>query len=131
MLGKEPNNEYDPDAIAVHTLSGQSLGYVPRDFNNKFPHDTNFARVQSVGASANEEVPLLGAIVSSAISSTQFAVHANVVFTCLQMRLRLQKAGRQMASNLLSAQVKLACLLDVASISQTAVIGDLPMASKA
>lgn len=76
MLVKEPNNEHDPDAIAVHTLSGHSLGYVPRDFNNKFPHDTNFARVQSVGPSANEEVTLLGAVVAGQPSLPPLTVEA-------------------------------------------------------
>ena len=100
MLVKEPNNEHDPDAIAVHTLSGHSLGYVPRDFNNKFPHDVNFARVQSVGPSANEEVTLLGVVVSLAGLSTTFGVYNKQLKLVLQMHRELRKAGWHRASAL-------------------------------
>jgi HIRAN domain len=49
MLCKEPSNPHDPNAIAVQTLSGERLGYVPREHTARFRYDTTFARVQSVG----------------------------------------------------------------------------------
>jgi hypothetical protein len=35
-LVREPNNPYDPRAVAVHTLAGASLGYVPRGMTAPF-----------------------------------------------------------------------------------------------
>ena len=46
---KEPNNPYDPNAVAVQTLDGQDLGYMPRDINHRFLLDTCFGYVYSVG----------------------------------------------------------------------------------
>ena len=36
ILEQEPLNEYDPFAIAVLTLSGESLGYVPKGMTDRF-----------------------------------------------------------------------------------------------
>ena len=33
MLVREPQNPYDPQAIAVHSLEGEKLGYIPREIN--------------------------------------------------------------------------------------------------
>ena len=59
---KEPDNPYDPNAIVVQSLSGQTLGYVPKDHTARFPHDTTFGHVYSMGPVSS--VGLLGATVS-------------------------------------------------------------------
>jgi hypothetical protein len=46
---KEPENPYDPNAVAVHTLDGIPLGYVPKERTGAFLHTVCFGRVQSVG----------------------------------------------------------------------------------
>ena len=61
MMVKEPDNEYDHNAIAVQTLSGQALGYVPREHTPRFPHDTTFGHVYSLGQTPQR---LWGATVS-------------------------------------------------------------------
>ncbi|KAL3163394.1 hypothetical protein ABBQ32_009776 [Trebouxia sp. C0010 RCD-2024] len=62
MMVKERDNAYDPDAIAVQTLSGQTLGYVPRENTARFPHDTTFGHVYSMGRASS--VGLWGATVA-------------------------------------------------------------------
>jgi hypothetical protein len=49
MLEKELDNPYDPNAIAIKTLSGTSLGYVPRDLTHHFPYDVAFGHVHHIG----------------------------------------------------------------------------------
>jgi hypothetical protein len=49
MLQKEPDNEYDPNAIKVMTLSGSVLGYVPRDLTGHFPYDVTFGHAYHIG----------------------------------------------------------------------------------
>lgn len=49
MLEKEPDNAYDPSATAIKTLSGASLGYVPRDLTSHFPHEVTFGHIHHVG----------------------------------------------------------------------------------
>lgn len=61
QLTREPHNPYDPQAIAVHTLWGVSLGYVPRDLTAHFQFPITFGSIYSVGAN---EKALLGATVS-------------------------------------------------------------------
>jgi hypothetical protein len=46
---KEPENQYDPNAVAVHTLDGVPLGYVPKDRTGAFLHILCFGQVHSVG----------------------------------------------------------------------------------
>jgi len=46
---KEPENPYDPNAVAVQTLDGISLGYVPKERTGAFLHTVCFGRVQSAG----------------------------------------------------------------------------------
>ena len=62
MMVKEPDNPYDHNAIAVQTLSGQTLGYVPKEHTARFPHDTTFGHVYSMGRASS--VGLWGATVS-------------------------------------------------------------------
>lgn len=61
MMIREPDNTYDPDAIAVQTLSGQPLGYVPKEHTSRFSHDTTFGHVYSMGRASS--VGLWGATV--------------------------------------------------------------------
>lgn len=63
MMMKEQDNSYDPQAIAVQTLSGQVLGYVPRGHTTRFPYDTTFGHVYSMGKA--NSVGLWGATVST------------------------------------------------------------------
>jgi hypothetical protein len=49
MLVKEPENEYDPDAIRIQTLAGAVLGYVPRDLTARFPFQVTFGHVYHLG----------------------------------------------------------------------------------
>ena len=49
---KEPQNAYDPNAIAVQTLTGQHLGYVPKEHTDRFPHDVTFGHIYSLGPNA-------------------------------------------------------------------------------
>ena len=52
MMVKEPENIYDPNATAVQTLSGQTLGYVPKELTARFLHDITFGHVYSLGQTA-------------------------------------------------------------------------------
>ncbi|DBA85403.1 hypothetical protein WJX79_007934 [Trebouxia sp. C0005] len=52
MMVKQPDNTYDPNAVAVQTLHGQDLGYVPKEHTARFPHDVTFGHVYSVGQNA-------------------------------------------------------------------------------
>lgn len=52
MMIKQPDNIYDPNAVAVQTLSGHDLGYVPREHTSRFPHDVTFGHVYSLGQNA-------------------------------------------------------------------------------
>ncbi len=52
MMVKQPDNTYDPNAVAVQTLHGQDLGYVPREHTARFPYDVTFGHVYSLGQSA-------------------------------------------------------------------------------
>ncbi|KAK9817263.1 hypothetical protein WJX72_011983 [[Myrmecia] bisecta] len=61
MLVKEPHNEHDPNAVAVLTLAGAQLGYVPRELTQNFTQDVTFASVYSFGAN---ELGLYGAQVA-------------------------------------------------------------------
>jgi hypothetical protein len=49
VFKKEPENPYDPNAVAVHTLDGIPLGYVPKERTGAFLHQMCFGQVQSVG----------------------------------------------------------------------------------
>jgi hypothetical protein len=49
MLVREPNNVHDPNAVAVKTLQGHSLGYVPKELTVNIQHDVCFGHIQSVG----------------------------------------------------------------------------------
>lgn len=68
MLVKELGNPYDPNAIVVQTLSGQALGYVPKEHTTRFPHDTTFGHVYSMGRASS--VGLWGATVSTSPCAT-------------------------------------------------------------
>ena len=73
MLEKEPENEYDPNAIRIQTLSGAVLGYVPRDLTARFPYPVTFGHVVHLG-----QVPdsgLWGALVRSPRPSILSLIH--------------------------------------------------------
>lgn len=59
---REPHNPYDPDAVAVLTLRGMSLGYVPRELTGAFVHSVTFAHVVSTGVAGDSG--LLGATIA-------------------------------------------------------------------
>ncbi len=46
---REPDNPYDPSAVAISTLDGESIGYVPKERTQSFIHPLAFGRVASVG----------------------------------------------------------------------------------
>lgn len=74
MMVKERDNAYDPNAIAVQTLSGQTLGYVPRENTARFPHDTTFGHIYSKGRASS--VGLWGATVAVRPSLPPLALDA-------------------------------------------------------
>ena len=67
MFSKEPHNEFDPNAVAIHSLHGVQLGYVPRERTGAFIHPVTFGKVATVGhtssSSSGGESPLWGAMV--------------------------------------------------------------------
>ena len=60
---REPDNEFDANAVAVSTLSAASLGYVPRERTAAFGCDTTFGHVISVGPVVDNPDSLYGAMV--------------------------------------------------------------------
>ena len=52
MMTLQYDNGYSSDSVAVQTLSGTLLGYVPRRHNHRFIHDVNFGHVYAVGQDA-------------------------------------------------------------------------------
>ena len=71
-LEKDPKNEFDPHAIRVRRLSGEDLGYVPKDLTVRFPHDVTFGHVHYVG-----QVPESGVWGALVIASLPFDLTAN------------------------------------------------------
>lgn len=63
---KEPTNEYDPNAVAVQTLDGGALGYIPREETKRFLQDLCFGQVLSVGQ-AEEGQGMFGFRVSAGL----------------------------------------------------------------
>ena len=51
---QDPDNIYDSNAVAVTTLDGVSLGFVPKDRNKPFVHGTCFGTVQYVGCRGDD-----------------------------------------------------------------------------
>lgn len=49
LLVKEPNNEYDPFAVSVHTLQGEEVGYIPAKLTSKVAQDVMCGQVDSIG----------------------------------------------------------------------------------
>ncbi len=60
---QDPHNPYDPHAVRVCTLSGEHLGYVPRDFTHHMKREFSFGAVRSMGTAAGTNPPLVGASV--------------------------------------------------------------------
>ncbi|KAL4447434.1 hypothetical protein ABPG75_004653 [Micractinium tetrahymenae] len=52
---REPANPHDPHAVAIRTLAGASLGYIPRDKTFHFIQDLCYGSVGSVGQAESEE----------------------------------------------------------------------------
>jgi len=61
MNEKEPENPYDPNAVAVKLLDDTKLGYIPRDETSGFVYSITFGRIRSIGQAANTDT--LGCIV--------------------------------------------------------------------
>lgn len=49
MFCREPENMYDPNAVAVYTLDNKCLGYVPKELTKTFRHSVCFGSINSVG----------------------------------------------------------------------------------
>lgn len=62
MLVREPWCPFDPKAVAVFTVGGVSLGYIPKEFTQKHRHEWANAHIVSTG---NATPDLLGVLVSS------------------------------------------------------------------
>jgi hypothetical protein len=61
IVGREPTNKYDPDAVQVLALNGDLLGYLSRG------RATEYRRVLGLCAEANIEVRCVGALVGDDI----------------------------------------------------------------
>ncbi len=48
MMVKQFDNIHAPDSVAVMSLKGQLLGYVPRRHVARFVHDTHFGHVYAI-----------------------------------------------------------------------------------
>jgi len=62
LLLREPGNQYDKNAVAVHTLSGKQVGYVPKEIAPEFKLGALMGRVVSAGKT---EGGLTGATVTA------------------------------------------------------------------
>ena len=52
MMRKLYDNVSAPDSVAVMSLNGSLLGYVPRRHIHRFGHDTNFGHVYAINQDA-------------------------------------------------------------------------------
>ena len=52
MMIKRYDNIHASDSVAVMSLKGHLLGYVPRRHSARFVHDTNFGHVYAIGQDA-------------------------------------------------------------------------------
>ena len=52
MMRKLYDNVSAPDSVAVMSLNGSLLGYVPRRHIHRFVHDTNFGQVYAINQDA-------------------------------------------------------------------------------
>lgn len=52
MMRKLYDNVTAPDSVAVMSLNGSLLGYVPRRHIHRFVHDTNFGHVYAINQDA-------------------------------------------------------------------------------
>lgn len=50
---REPHNRFDANAVSVQNLSGESLGYISKEFNTRFVHPVAFGIVHSMGKGPN------------------------------------------------------------------------------
>lgn len=55
ILEREPENPYDPNAVAVKLVDGTKLGYIPRIETGAFVYSLTFGRIRSIGQAANTE----------------------------------------------------------------------------
>lgn len=49
IMEREPYNTHDPNAVAVRSLDGKKLGYIPKQETTPFIHSACFGKVRSVG----------------------------------------------------------------------------------
>ena len=61
MFEKEPQNPYDPNAVAVKLVDDTKLGYIPRAETSSFIHSLCFGRIRSLGQA--KDTSNLGCIV--------------------------------------------------------------------
>ncbi len=88
MLEKDPKNEFDPHAIRVRRLTGEDLGYVPKDLTVRFPHDVTFGHIHYVGQVPESGV--WGALVTLFIPGLQYVMAKDVPWRCDEQGLLLQ-----------------------------------------
>ena len=76
MMVPEPENEFDEFAVAIKTLSGDQLGYVPREINQSstFQTGTLFGHIKSWGQAGATRPALYGATVQ--LFATQILTQA-------------------------------------------------------
>ena len=61
-LVREPDNRYDPDAIRIDRVTGETIGYLPRDtrLHDEFPEKISARLVRITGGTPDK--PSLGAV---------------------------------------------------------------------
>lgn len=66
MLEKEPENAYDPNAVAVKLLDDEKMGYIPKEDTGKFIHSLCFGTIRSIGpAPSSSGVRVLGCLIDT------------------------------------------------------------------
>lgn len=71
MMRKLFDNLSAPDSVAVMSLNGSLLGYVPRRHIHRFVHDTNFGHVYAI----NQDAAGLWRLTVSTTSTLTAAIH--------------------------------------------------------
>ena len=65
VLEKEPENVYDPNAVAVKLLDDEKMGYVPKEDTGKFIHSLCFGKLRSIGPVETSSGDVLGCLIDT------------------------------------------------------------------
>jgi len=65
VLEKEPENVYDPNAVAVKLLDDEKMGYVPKEETGKFIHSLCFGKIRSIGPAQTSSGDVLGCLIDT------------------------------------------------------------------